>query len=745
MAYIPIQSCAFPNDLEAAAKQLLQEVGDQTIAALQTIKDTEAAGVGIGELLDQGCLTLSQIMAQANNTSVLKVCDDVSTNFGLEYGQATVQQDEEFLFRLGIILFDGVFYVDGSFSNVTGDINNIEILRRLYFSLGKDLDAVSAVLAEKRYQLMLQTPEFFRLPARTLPYTDAEVRTLLSRPFLTANQIARKPDNSVVVYTQKFLLRNTSKNDVSARFGLNSSSLTGYSFNYLAVDNSLGGINKYLNLGLSSAEITSTLGEEDLDLSAPEAISSEIVTAKNIGNQIASSLTFILDRYDSLTDANRTEILNRTKLQISDLQTQHINVLARSQFKVATILQTDTLTRLRTKHTDEKIKYLLENRQEIVGIYFDAPDDLILKILNNTLLNSGPTAVPNAFLNATPPTQTYDFRVLMQMQVYVEEATRELEAGAFRSNLENSRANIFSYLAALPDQAAASTSDTIFGGAVCFSGPSGALLRNMDFNRSFDIKVRLGFIDDAISKLTGLFTDLIAKPLSLIILFLVAIINAINAALDRIIEMAQAVILPLKQKVDAFMSQYMSLIGSGSFDSSLLKCAVNYDIGLSTSLFDDLLALIEQLVTQLRNFLNGLAKLLADLLEKLICIPFNLLNQFLGQAEEAIGLPTSICSFPRVNLGSDLEDALTKLRNAIQIRSVVLGAFSSDLVKFRAIVNGAPNKLNAFRESSICNSNGTRNFFNASILNLGGGFLPNPVGALGNIAGGAGGALGSFF
>jgi len=153
----------------------------------------------------------------------------------------------------------------------------------------------------------------------------------------------------------------------------------------------------------------------------------------------------------------------------------------------------------------------------------------------------------------------------------------------------------------------------------------------------------------------------------------------------------------------------------GNFNSSLLKCAINWDIGISTDLLDMLYNYIMKFIGQVIAFLTKIKTWIADILTKLLCFPVNILNSFLGKIQMAL---PSVCKLPKFDLGTKLNDSLTKLLNCASVKGIILQSLDKDLLKLKLNVSAAPDRLGQFKNSALCESAATSNFMNASNLNV---------------------------
>lgn len=725
MAIALARDCIFPQDLEAAAHALNQELGDRFLELFDSLPAIEADVPTLSQLLDLANDKLSQLLTLGDQSSELRTLEDISTSFGLMQDPSTQLTNEQFLSYSGLYQVDGILYVPGEFSPVEGDINNIEVLRKLYFAAGRDLSRVELLLQRAKPVVTHSTQTVSTVPKynSVAPSTD-EIKSYLNIAYLDEDNVA-DAGSQVVVIQQNYLSESLSLDETTRRFGLVSADLIVSSiFHFSSIDNSVSGIRYFQNLGYTGSELGAIFVGKDLVDTASSPLPDLINTAKQQATAIITVIDFVLDRYTTLSTTNQNILQTRILDLLNSLEDFHVQILAKAHFEVSIILQRNTLTQLRSKHSDTQIKTLLEERDEIEGIYFDAPDDIQQQVLTQSLsVAVGSTLISNRFLNSqTVPTVQQD--VLVQMLGYIINATEKTTSFSVK-DLNLAREALLNYAAAQPitTQPATTTPEQ---GQPSAATPSSVISQYLDPYVSFDIKVRLGPIDDALDALIKFYTESIARPLARILNIISGFFEVAFRSIQQIINKAKRVILPLKNRLDAFMSRYLSLIGSGTFNSSLLKCAINFNIGLSTPILDDLLALMDELSNIANRFLTKLADLFNGITSKILCLPLGLINSFLGDVES--NLP-SICQLPRINLGSDLDAALQRLRNSTNMYNDVLTTFSSDLIQYKAVITGAPDRLSQFSATSSCSSPNVSTFFNAAILNIGGA-IGNPIGKI---------------
>lgn len=193
------------------------------------------------------------------------------------------------------------------------------------------------------------------------------------------------------------------------------------------------------------------------------------------------------------------------------------------------------------------------------------------------------------------------------------------------------------------------------------------------------------------------------------------------ASCNKIIQKANKSILEFKALMDAMWSQINSLLGGGTYDSSMLKCAINFDLGISGSgpilaLITNLLCVLTSLIT---DFLTLFTSWINDLITKVLCLPLGLINAFLGQVNASI---PAICQLPTLDLGIRITTALSELQAIGTSKSAVAVSLGNDIFTMRMMINGLPDKMAQFNLSGGADCNTKVNeAYNASLLNFQGG------------------------
>lgn len=730
MAMALARECIFPQDLESAAHKMQQELNDRFQNNLALLNAVKPSIPEVDSLITRGNNLLSQLLANGDGSSNIKTLDDLSTQFGLPKEPPTQEDNERSLFYAGMVLVNGVLYVNGVKSPVGPDRDNIAVLRRIYFSTGRSLSKVESFLNQKSSFPVHLSINFFNLApaAPQTPLTLDQIRAQTNLNYLTTDDYSVNLDSSVTILNYNYLTFGQSLTQTQAQFNIPSSQIVSSVFHFNRVDNSTPSTNKFRNYGYSGDELTAILSGQDLAKLSSNPIKTGIDNSKSQATAIVSSLNFIITRYNTLSNSNLVNLQSTILQQLNSLYDYFLSVFVEYLFRVTIIKQLDTLTKLRQRNTDADIVYLLERRQEVQGIYFGASDDIYAREIGEAIsADPGSTTVSNKFLNASANTSTIDQRTLIRMIGDIQAARNAIQASFTEESIGNAKAYLIDFGATSPF-VTPSANKPILQGQPNTASPASLMVQYVSFSTTFELNLRIAAIDDALAGLNRFYTDNIAKPLARVIDIVTGFFESAMNMCKQLIADAKGAIMPLKNRLDAFMSKYLSLTGSGVFKSSLLSCAINFNIGLSSGILDDLLALLDEIANAVGKFFKDLAKWLADLLKQLLCMPFDLLNSFLGGIQTSL---PSACQLPKIDLGTDLTSALVRLRNVGAMKNAVFSGMSRDLVRFRALVKSAPDKLNQFNNDA-CGSGSTADFYNASILNIETG-LGAPTASLGSV------------
>ena len=795
--------CKFPHDLNFAVKQLEVEIGNRLIANQELLKSTEALLPGMDALVDEGNALLDALMSKNGagtpTASDLVTSADVATQYGLLPDKPTIEDEEKFVANANVLLFDTIVYLSGALSDNPKDATNIDILRRLYFALGKDLQKVEEVLAvdsftgnitvdsnivtniasEKRLfvgmpimgssipigtkietinsktqitltqnatstiennilvienyrrtafvhdQLVLKKVPY---KSKNKKYTLDEIRVLLKEDQLMQKDIAYLSDSSAIVLLKSYLYHQQNfsvEGDQSKAETLKKSKIPEYElisnvFHIDGVDTSTNAITRYRTLGYTGDELNSIITGEDFYTANKITVINKVDSLHAEAKTLINKIDFLLSRKD-LAAISLPPYYESLRKGLDTLMINHEGLLTMLKFEVSKFLKRDILVKLREKHTDEKIKYLLERRQDVMGFWFDPPDDRFLSELARSLTAAAPntTYISNKFINY-PQYSKYDQYSALSMYATLLNAQKVLEGDITVNALQKAKGYLYHYITSTPVQAPPTVNANVPAGSILRGQPSAASPAPILVER-FDVFKTMKF-DLRLSTLLGSFTDLydiyprsVVEALIEVITAVTKLFTKVFKAIDSIIIQAEKTLFAMKKRLDSWLSKHLSLTGQGDFNSSLLKCSVNWDIGVSTDLLDMLFDYLMKFVGLVAAFMSKMKLWINDMLTKVICMPVGILNNLLGKLESAL---PSACKIPRLDLGAKLNTSLEGLLNVSTAKSIVLQACGNDLARLKMSITAAPDRLGQFKGSALCESSSTAGFMNASMLNI---------------------------
>ena len=764
MAVTFAKECQFPQDLDTAFRDLEEELADRLIAN-EALLDAAVADIdtfGLDARIDEITNILEDLLKLGDGTSGIRTLDDLSNTVGLPKdpgrsdatsaemaARETEEQirDEQFLYDAGFILIDGVLYEAGDTDATT---DNIDRLRDLYEALNKDLDQTADFLANVQTDPILVQSKLIleRVPAKEpkkTAFTRDELRVKLNLPGLQTEDIVVNDDFSTVVLRKEFLGTNFSKDRIKSQFGVSEQDIVTEVFHINEKKSTPRLISKISRLGYTGEEINIMfrVGATELPIAS---IVQRLTTEQAKAAAIIDQIDFFRNRLLTATrqvgapqvsSIAKTANQQRLNQAIIDLQTDHRQTISSTLFKVAILKDVNTLSSLREKHSDQQIVQLLERRPEIEGLKFNSTTADTFANMRSGLAATQPGSrlTSAAAMRRLLPRVTIDQQVLLFMWSDLIQAQDDVVENPLTeellSHLQNARNHLTTFISRNPIGPEIQVDDPArpFDTQEVLTNPGAILSGRMDFSRTFSIPDVVVDLRNKADPNNSAFTlDLSFLDINLEAIVGRAIAAVINAVADlfeqaiagcsRLLNKANNKLLVFKKRVDAMLSQMFSLVGSGSFDTSMLKCAVSFDIGLSGG---TILPLLSNLLCVLASLLGGfLAKFsdwVADLINKVLCLPLGLINSLLGVVESV--LPAG-CQVPPIELGATITEALLNLKNIGDSKNVMISTMGKDLVKLRMFVNAAPEKVSQFSGGADCAGNVNR-AYNAAILNISGG------------------------
>jgi hypothetical protein len=727
--------CKFPHDLNFAIKQLDDDLGERFLANQQLLAEAEAVLPGLDDLIDEGNTILDELMtkngAGSQASSSLKTGSDVTKQYGLLPDKPTTEEQEKFLFNAGIILVDGVWYLTGAKSDDFRDANNIETLRRLYFALGKDLKKVEDAIKNSVKTIavsdkmdILQLPKKGMVNGMIVQCSLDDVRTQLKQDQLTDSDIAYTMDGRTLVLTKSFLAIDKSTSVVINISKVPYYQLVSNVFHLNGVDNTTAAINRYKDLGFTGVKLNPILDGVDFVMDNNLYLTTTLSKLKEQASKIIKILDLIEKRmlapnYERKYAYGLTDFYQQIDLALQQLIQDHQNFLALTLFLVSNYIKKDILDLLRQKHTDDKIKYLLEKRQEVKGIYFNPPDDVFMAYVAKVTTAAAPnsTSISNQYINnfftSLVASNPFDQKKIMEMYARLMDAKTANEGAQDITSVRATKKALYDYIGIEPIPVSAPTE--ILQGQPSAATPSTVTVSEFDVPKTMNFEERTKNVKDSFKDLYNIYPEEVAGPLIDVLDSVTKLFSKACVGIDTIIKSADKTLLAMKKRLDAWLSKQAGLTGMGNYNSSLLKCSVNWDIGVSLPLLDKLFDFLMKFIGKVIELLSKMQKWISDILTKLICMPANIMNSFLGKLQQAL---PSACKIPRFDLGEKLNASLSALMNVCNVKGISLKAFEKDLVKLKVSVNAAPDRLGQFKSSALCDSSATSNFMNAAILNV---------------------------
>lgn len=709
------------NPIDDIQRDLLQAISDTHTDIAEAIDDANGDTGPINDLVDSGNDLLQDLLNSGDPDSNIKILSDLSDNFGID-GEGTQLEDELYMKNVvGIIMINGVIFKEGREGSNT---KNIEVLRRIYQGVGRDLDKVQQIYQSNRnhnfiFETVIQTLEPTE-PDRSPSIED--VRRRLGVPWLPENQVVYTNSNQAIAVYRRAVTRDEPVPTISNRLGINQNRLTSTIIHNQSIQNTTASINSWISLGYQNQVSFILDGVDPLEADVIP-ISDSVGEAKQTASTLITDIDFVLGRLDKLGTSETLKLQQRLLNKTDSLESSVVSAINTILFKVSILEQQNTLTKLREKLNDEDIEYLLNNRTDVSGIDFEATTQELLGIANRSRsIRAGDITASSLLLNQQDSGRESVLTDLLEMFKLIGRSRNQIN-NMTKQSLNNAKASL-STLIGVDPTALGAVNEPVRG----FPGlatPSSILTQRLDYDRSFTINFKFGALDDALEKFQELFSEFITGPITALIELIDNAFRSAHTVINDLVERLKEQIIPLKRRLDGFIAKYLSLIGQGAFDSSLLKCAVNFNIGLSTNILDRLLQLIEDLGALVQNLVTKLQRIVSDMIEKILCVPINMVDRLISQGESYL---PSFCSITTpFELGEDLENALLGLRNACAFKNVNLVGFRGDLVSYRAIVSTANNRLNQFNRSAICQSDLVDRAFNTTIVNVQGGVgLPSP-------------------
>lgn len=681
------------------------EVSNEITAAEDLINS-----LGLDGLLDNCNNALQNIVNLGDPYSTVTDIDELPSMFGIDTPN-TQEDDERRIFdSTDIVLTNGIFFKKPSSDNVIQD--NIEVLRRAYFSVGRDLSKLNseyADLIDNAYRFRLEVGKAQPLvPNQDL--TLAQIRTIFNDNSISKADYVVLSDKSVLLVKRTpLLVPNINKEELQVRYSTSPEVVTSSILHKTEPKNTTNAINRWVNLGYD-IELPSILDGQDPAMST-DVLEPIMALLKERTSRLISDVNFYLSRLNTVNSSIINEALSRT---IDEMDVYVKNLVSIFQFEVSQITEFDTLSKLRQKLTDDEIHYLFNTQRYVKAIDLNATEDEVFAaIRTSTNISSGETTISTNIINQNKSLKETNYSVVLFMVSDIQNIKEALASGVSFESLNKilASATVLSERI-LTDSV---TPQQTLSGYPSYTSPNAIIAQRMNFNRNFKLTLSLGFVDDAIAKISALYDKYVGQTISALFGIIANLAKKAITMVNQLRDKLLAQIMPLKRKLDQFISKYLTLIGSGDFNSSILKCAVNFNIGLDTDVLDILAALIEQLAQVLNNLVSTLVALLVKAIEKILCPVISMIDQFIGAGNSYL---PSFCSFNSpILLPEEAVKSLNDLRSIASLQNTVINTYSGDLIRVRALVETAPDRLSSFVDQAGCLNKNASTLMSNTLIN----------------------------
>jgi hypothetical protein len=686
---IHFKDCSIQGDLAQAVLDLEQQIGDiakELIEQIQSIPvDTSLIPSG-HDILDQEILKSPNPLTQ----------DQVSNNTGIPKSEPTITDDEDRLAELGLILCKGVLYLADKSSN-------IENYRRLYFSVGSNMDTFFSILNSGNPFVVVQT----RLHVKSLTYKPGgwnltEVRKIFNNPAI--ENIYSAGDEKTYAVVPEFLSYNESVDAISRKTSIPENQILSQVFWLGQVDQNSQTVAELIRLGITGNELTATLFGERLLETIPSAADSVRGAAAISTGKAIAQLQLLNQRFAKLDSFSKESLKSDAKVSISEANYDWFLNAKIARFWPTVLSRTQDITDFLSRNTKSDLDYLFTEKRKVLGIDFQATNKEILDRLKQVRnISSGSSTVSSLLVNdltlLVDPTIDVSNQKLIQNFCAV---------GQLQSKLPVKVDQVQTALACLkqslvyPHQPE-TPSPTPLAGYASYDSPASIINRRMDFGVTFNV-------DKILEQLTKVANDL-SHPIKITVNAIVSVMRTLKQSIDNVYNIFLPQVEKLLAQIEGFLSRFMAFHGTTSLDSSVLKCSLGLDIQVTLPILDQLETFLTLLKVAIGSALAKINQAVSNLLKKLLCMPINFLNSYITGVSSSL---PAFCQTSKITLPSEIEVLLIELRDIFQAQQLNTVAFNRDLVKMGATVQALPLKLDQFRTSLLCDSPAASNFFKAS-------------------------------
>lgn len=702
MPIVKLKSCVAEGDLAESILDIQQNLGD-----IYQELSTAIAGLSPNQSdLDSGNLILTQETTQAPNP-----LGDFTADAGLPPIDLDSLADEERLELVGIILINGVLYLAGTGQNISN-------FRRLYFALGADINKFLEIVNSPDPFVAVQTYiRIQKLPTQNVAWTVQAAQALLQNPAIEA--VYKAADSEYYCLVPQFLAVNKPAQQVAEENNIPSTHVVTQVFWLRTTETSSATINRLNDLGIVGDQRASVLANERLIEVRPSLFTTTEANL-SIYTQKALSLTQLLNTRWGQVPAQSKEVfrqdINAAALQANAYAYDLENVV---RFWPALIEDPLEIQKFLERNSPADLEYLFSKRRTVQSIDFAATDAQVLLAVRQTLsIQAGSSTLSAIQSNrAVPNLDAQIDRANLRLIQNTCGVTASSRIPIQYPDLQRAWGCLNQSIQAVPVE----TTRTIpLSGYESYDSPASGLFRNAN------VFISLG-LDDKLRALENLVSEA-AQPIRVVVQALAALFREAKKVVDRLFAQIRQKMNQFTAQVESFMSRYMALQGTVNVDASILRCAFGYALNADLPILATLKNFIEDFERKVRNELSKFAQIISNTLNKLLCYPVNLANGFLGGLES--NLP-NFCQAYKAKLPADIEAAMVEIRDTFQFQSDIVRSYQRDLFRVQASLQGAPSRLDQFKESLVCESNANSRFFQNAKSELGTGFsIPNPISAL---------------
>ncbi len=702
------------DSTETLSKLITDELGELFEQANDTIASIEQLIVdqGIESDIDTAEESLQDMLSAGDSGgSTIQYVDQLPPLFGID-GPNTQEDDERYIFdNTACVLSNGIYFKKPTIDSVHPD--NIETLRRAFNATGRDLVKLEAEITRQtdvsyRFQITsnILDPD---VGNQSLSLTD--IRTRINDNTITRSDYVELPDRSVlVVKKEPLLVPDLTDAEIPQRFGFNIKEITGTVLHKGSAKNTTSVINKWISQGFEE-ELPSILDGEDPS-SNLGVISPLFQEVKTPSGELLTSLEYYKSRFNSINPVSTKSRIEQSLTEIEMSIKQLISVFLT---EVSVVTEFDTLAKLRTRLTDAQIEYLLLNQRYVLGIDLDATDDELLQLFMSTMAQlAGDSGPSSRKLNTQVPLRDQNYAIILFCLSDILTA-QDINSGTLTAQVLDQLILTMTTLTGrvlievLPPA-------TPVQGYPCYTTPGFIALQRTDYMKNFNVTLKIGELDKILEDLKALYDRTIGVVIENVMKAIATAAQTAIRMVNQLRDKLLAQIAPLKRKLAEFISKYLTLIGQGNFDSSVFKCAVDFNIGLNTGVLEALEILIIALAEKINQLVALLLNRLIPLIDELLCKPLAMIDGFIGSANSYI---PPFCTIKAPQLLTD--DAIKYLR---EIRSIVgaqgagFTAFSGSLGSLRAEINTAPDRLDTFRNGATCMGQTASTLMSGSLVNI---------------------------